>query len=54
VKNFFSHVLKLVFVLIELLSNSADVSIANKDVTEHVLCEEDKDCKVCEEEKEEE
>jgi len=53
VKNFFSHVLKLVFVSIELLSNSAGVSIADEDVTECVLCKEDEDCEVCEEEEKE-
>jgi len=47
-------VLKLIFVSIELLSSSADVSIINEDVTKHVLCEEDEDCKACEEEEEEE
>ncbi len=45
--------LKLVFVLIELLSSSADVSIADKDVTKHVLCEEDEDCEACKEKEEE-
>jgi len=45
--------LKLVFVSIELLSSSADVSIVNEDVTECVLCEKGEDCEVCEEEEEE-
>jgi len=36
-KNFFSYVLKLVFMLIELLRRS-DANVVNKDVTEHVLC----------------
>jgi len=45
--------LKSVFVLIKLLSNSADVSIADEGVIEHVLCKEDEDCKVCEEEEKE-
>ncbi len=52
-KNFFSHMLKLVFVSIKLLSSSVNVSIADEDVTEHVLCKEDEDCKVCEEEEKE-
>ncbi len=52
-KNFFSHMLKSVFVLIKLLSSSADVSIADKDVTEHVLCKEGEDCEACEEEEKE-
>jgi len=45
--------LKSVFVLIKLLSSSADVSIADKDVTEHVLCKEGEDCEACEEEEKE-
>ena len=52
-KNFFSHMLKSVFVSIKLLSSSANVHIADEDVTEHVLCKEDEDCKVCEEEEKE-
>jgi len=36
-KNFFSHMLKLVFMSIELLRRS-DADVVNKDVTECVLC----------------
>jgi len=53
-------VLKLVFVLIELLRRS-DADVVDKDVIKHVLCEEDKEDKedeedkeVCKEEEEEE
>jgi len=59
-KNFFSHVLKSVFVSIKLLRRSG-AGVADEDVTECVLCEEDKedeedeeDREVCEEEEKEE
>ncbi len=59
-KNFFSHVLKSVFVSIELLRRS-NTNVADEDVTECVLCEEDEkseedeeDKEVCKEKEEEE
>jgi len=60
VKNFFSYVLKLVFVLIKLLRRS-DADVADEDVTKCVLCEEDEEDEedkenreACEEEEEKE
>ena len=50
-KNFFSYVLKLVFVSIELLRKS-DAGVADRNVTEHVLCKEDEEDKEDKEDRE--
>lgn len=53
-KNFFSYVLKSVFISIKLLKSAADA--ANKNVTKCILykvCKKDSDCRACREDEEE-